>query len=42
MYLAKQVQYLQTWYPAVDALVRFDFQGQPVDFPTMPTQAGPA
>ncbi len=35
VYLAKQVQYLQTWYPAVHALVRFDFQGQPVDFPTI-------
>jgi hypothetical protein len=35
VYLAKQVQYFQSWYPAVHAVVRFEFQGQPVDFPTV-------
>jgi hypothetical protein len=34
-YLAKQVQFLQTWYPAVHALVRFDLQGTPIDVPTV-------
>jgi hypothetical protein len=35
VYLAKQTKYLQEWYPAVHALVQFDFQGQPVEFPTV-------
>jgi hypothetical protein len=32
-YLAKKVQYLQTWFPAVHSLVQFDFQGEAVEFP---------
>jgi hypothetical protein len=35
VYLAKQTHFLQTWYPAVHALVKFDFQGRPVEFPTI-------
>jgi len=34
-YLAKQVKFLQTWYPAVHALVRFDLQGTAIDVPTV-------
>ena len=35
IYLAKQTQYLQNWYPAVHSLVKFDVQGKPVEFPTV-------
>jgi len=35
VYLAQQVKYLQSWFPAVHALVKFDFQGTPVEFPTV-------
>jgi len=35
VYLAKQKQYLQSWFPAVHCLVQFDFQGETVEFPTI-------
>ena len=35
VYLAKQVQYFQTWYPAVHSLVKFTFDAQPIAFPSV-------
>jgi hypothetical protein len=35
MFLREQVHIFQTWYPAVHALVRFDFAGKPIEVPTI-------
>jgi hypothetical protein len=35
VFLAKKTTFLQSWFPAVHALVQFDFQGAKVEFPTV-------
>jgi len=35
MFLKKRVKYLQSWFPAVHALVSFDFQGSTIDVPNI-------
>jgi hypothetical protein len=35
VFLAKKTTFLQNWFPAVHALVQFDFQGTRIEFPTV-------
>jgi len=35
VYLYKKTTFMQTWYPAVHSLVKFDFQGETIEFPTV-------